>query len=341
MKKYIFWVIVLGVLLNTVLLAQGSTVFPVFGIGFGSQILYSVEEAGDSTMQSGTGIRDASLLFRTKINPHIQGDMTYSLNKSSLLDAYVLISVNEFFNVRMGRFMGASPRSAGGTSKFSTDFIHFPLMARKYAEATGTVDYRHIGIQVEGRWKWYEYKLFSHNQNNSENFSPSINLNISSGNESVAWNNWDMEHRVYLDIFNAECGIHVGKYLASNGASLIKASSYFYYNEKLAKKLVFKAENIFLETSPGVNALGTHLYFGYKMNQGNLAQVSLQTWDASMDTDNNEENNVQLGWVHSFTPEQFHDQKLILAYVIKSEAGSELKNNLFYMAYQFSIKGRI
>jgi len=261
--------------------------------------------------------------------------LDWDRQKPRLLDAYLDWAIQPAFKLRFGQFPAPGALSGALTPSGALDFLDRAAVADQWGTNSQLSAWRAIGVQVHGdlfKNKFY-YALMFGNPRTVELFTPAA----SSSTYDYKYNGWSFWGRLEVKPVD---GLRIGGFYGSAAEKLddVERSSYgasIYYAKK---PLNLKAEYISGKNT-GVGYNGAFVSAGIR--SGKIEPMV--RWDTYSPKDGVADaagvtryNNYTLG-LNYYTTDKV---KFQVNYVLRKEQGTELKNNLFYICFQYSYPGQ-
>ena len=302
-------------------------------VGGTVQAMASYVQTGADTAQIGFGLRRVRL--KTSFS---YGDVTafiqYSARGSKLLDARMTYKFSKVFNLRVGRFIGASVRGGGLTSHTKLDIVERPMSAQMWTvNALKSGDYRDYGVALMGKAGDFGYNLTVANGGGS--------LKNIVGTQLVGGQN--LTEAVSISAManykpKAVKGLEVGGYYGMGNAYFNDYSSYNAYVYWEPKPLRIKAEIISvtdLNGSDDVSSLGYYVFGAFSFMDNWEALARYENYDPTdMDDVEDAHTLITIGARYALYPAKLTASKITFAYVMHGEEGDAIDNDVFYVMFQ-------
>ncbi len=323
------------------------TVMPSMGEGIKFKGLaqtwfsHGEEGAGDS---GGYGFTLRRVRFKPygSFSDKIKWTMQFGWDKqsASLVDVYVDFIFSKAFKIRIGKYTVPGTISSSLTSSGKLDFVERAAVTQQWGSKNSLSGYRAVGVQAYGHLmdgKLY-YAFMLSNPKTSELFSPSIKQTayFHQHNGLVFWGR--------VETFLAK-GLRIGAFFTGGKETdtELKKSSYgahlFYVN----KGINFKAEYIAGETgADGAETKynGMYALLGYKT--GKVEPIVRYDFFTPMDGGRDgagveKYNNISLGINYYHTKKVKFQANYVLRNETMMTGDHKIKNNLFYICFQYSL----
>ncbi len=303
-------------------------------IGGTVQAMASYAQTGKSTdAQIGFGPRRVRLktyFGYDNVTAFVQGEVKDGFK---LVDARMTYKFSKTFNVRVGRFVGASVRAGALTSHTKIDIVERSMSAQKWSESTlGVKDFRDYGVAFMGKVGEFQYNLTLANGTGATNITASQKSAGKISNKKISVGGM-LNYKP-----KAVKGLEVGGYYGIGNSSVNNYSSYNAYAYWEPKPIRIKAEIIGVtnkKDGKNISTLGYYLFgaFGFSENWEALARY--ENYDPTeMTSKKDAETLITLGARYSLFPEALIASKITFAYVIHAEEGAKINNDVFYVMFQ-------
>lgn len=324
-----------------------ASVTPLMGEGIKfkglAQTWFSYGEEGHGD-DSGYGFT----LRRVRFKPYgafsdkIKWTMQFAWDKqsASLADVYIDFIISKAFKIRVGKYTVPGTISSSLTSSGKLDFVERAAITQQWASRNSLSGYRTVGIQAYGDLmdgKLY-YAVMLSNPKTTSLFSPSIkSTQYSHENNGIAF--WGR-----VEAFLTK-GLRLGAFYTGvkETDTEVKKSSYGAHLFYVKKGLNFKLEYIAGET--GVEDMetkynGMYAVLGYKT--GKVEPIVRYDFftpkDGAADSAGVEKyNNISLGINYYYTKKVKFQANYVLRNESMAAGFDKIKNNLFYICFQYSL----
>ncbi|MCP4214941.1 MAG: porin [bacterium] len=260
-----------------------------------------------------------------------------------ILDAFMDITMSKGFKLKFGQFAAPGAISGALTSSAALDLIERASVSQKWGGNSGLLGYRAIGIQAHGNVmddKLY-YAVMIANPQTSSLFTPGVGAS-----------DYEHEHNGVMLWARLEAkpakGFRLGAFYGGGKETDTdyKRDSYGAFLMYAKDSLNIKAE--YIAGKYGVEGLqteysGMYGVLGYKFGKVEpTVRYGFYKPDDGMPDGNGVEqyNNITLGVNYQYGK----SVKFQANYVLRSESMfdnlPELKNNLFYLCFQYSFKSK-
>jgi len=299
-------------------------------IGGTVQAMASIAQTGADTSQTGFGLRRLRLktyFNYDKVTAFVQLEGT----TPKLLDARMTYKLSDAVNIRVGRFIGAGARGGGLTSHTDIDIVERAMSAQKWGSKTIGADYRDYGASIFGKFGEFNYNVTAHNGNGAQNVKPSQQSQAKLLNGSSAFSGMVFYKSKEIK------GLEAGGYYGIGNETFNDYNAYNAYVYWEPKPIRIKAEIIGVSDKNGVtdiNSLGYYVFGAYGFMDNWEALARFENYDGNTDVDKNAETLITIGARYALYPEKVSASKITFAYVIHSEEGDEIDNNVFYVMFQ-------
>jgi hypothetical protein len=302
---------------------------------------YAEQEAQDGSGYGFT-LRRVRLKPYGSITKKIKWTLQVGWDKQSpkFIEAYLDYIHSKGLQFRVGQFTPPGAMSSTLTSSFKLDFLERPTVTQKWAGFNGLTSYRAVGIQVHGHIlddKLY-YAVMLANPKTSNLFNPGVAASSYSrdNNGVMFWGRLETELTKGLKLGAFYGG---GKETDTDYKRTTYGAHLYYVN----KGVNFKVE--YLAGESGIENFTTKYYgyyavLGYKTGKFEpIARYDSYTPnDGNSDTVGVEKyNNITVGINYYLNK----NVKLQANYVFRDESigpeiDNKIKNNLFYVCFQFT-----
>jgi len=299
-------------------------------IGGTVQAMASIAQTGADTSQTGFGLRRLRLktyFNYDKVTAFVQLEGT----TPKLLDARMTYKISDAVNIRVGRFIGAGVRAGGLTAHTVIDLVERPLSAQKWGTNTIGGDFRDYGAALFGKFGELNYNLTVHNGDGAKNIKASHQSQGKLLNATSAFSG--MVFYKPKDIK----GLETGGYYGIGNATFNDYAAYNAYVYWEPSPIRIKAELIGFTNKNGatdVSSLGYYLFGAYGFMDNWEALARFESFDKNTDVEKDGETLITIGARYALYPQKFSNSKITFAYVIHSEEGTEIDNNVFYVMFQ-------
>lgn len=299
-------------------------------IGGTIQAMASYAQTGADTSQLGFGLRRVRLKTYFGMG-NVSAFVQFEGTSYKLLDARMTYKFSDAANISVGRFIGAGVRSGGLTSHTDIDIVERPLSAQKWGVNTVGSDYRDYGASVFGKFGGLSYTLTAHNGDGAQN------IRASHQSQGTLLNSTSAISGMLTYKPEAINGLEAGGYYGMGNATFNDYASYNAYVYWEPKPIRIKAEIIGLTNKFGatdLNSLGYYVFGAFGFMDNWEALVRYENYDGNTDIDNNAQTLITIGARYALFPDKVSASKITFAYVIHSEEGTEIDNNVFYAMFQ-------
>ncbi|NOX17173.1 MAG: porin [Chlorobi bacterium] len=288
------------------------------------------QTGGVDTSQIGFGLRRVRLRAYTSYGKHFKGMIQMEVTNPKLLDARITYGLNENFNVRVGRFIGAGVRSGGLTSHTVIDIVERPLTAQRWGAATIGGDYRDYGLAVFGKIAGgLSYNVTIHNGDGARNIKATHKGAGKTLNSGFAFSG--MLTFKPASVKGLEAGGYYGvgnKYFNDYNAY----NAYVYYTPS---QFEIKAEYIgWKNNTSEVSSAGYYVFGGYFFTPKIELLARYESFDPNADVDEDAQNLITVGARYFLFPTKKTAGKITAAYVVHGEQGTAVDNDVFYLMFQ-------
>jgi hypothetical protein len=295
----------------------------------------------DSTgNQFGFGLRRIRVRYYTNIGDKIKGYIQVEAINAKLYDARIEYYFTPDMHIRMGRFVGASPRGGANTSHTKIDILERAQSAIYWAKNTVGGDYRDYGAEFRGKFSDLEVRLFLHNGDGS------FNLRTRQGDDATERKQNESLAASGMLIYKPKAvkGLETGGHFGIGNKDINEYTTYSGYVYYEPKPLRIKAEVIGLTNTKedsvknkfDVSMLGYYIFAAYGVTPNIELLARYETLDPNTDSNlgkDDETNYITAG----ISYKQFAgkiNSKITAAVVIPQEAGYEIDNMTAYIQFQ-------
>ncbi|MCH8941129.1 MAG: hypothetical protein IIA48_01615 [Bacteroidetes bacterium] len=300
-------------------------------VGGTVQAMVSSAQTNTDTSQVGFGLKRIRGRLYTTFSKNIKGFIQFEMTSFKLLDARIEFIINKAAQFRVGRFKVAGVRAGGLTSHTKIDIVERSVSAQKWGLMTIGADYRDFGVAFLGTSNGFSYNLTLHNGNGAVNLKASQKTTASVQNTSFAFSG--MTSYKPQKVKGLELGGHYG--VGNSTFNDYNAySAYLYYEPGSFR---FKGEYIGVKNKNGpfdITTAGYYFFGAYKVAKNVELLGRWERYDKNTDVSNDAETFTTFGFAYSFFSSKWTATKITAAYVIRSEDGVSVNNNVFYVMFQ-------
>lgn len=300
-------------------------------VGGTIQAMFSSAQTNSDTSQVGFGLRRVRGRLYTTLSKHLKGFVQFEMTKFKLLDARIDYIINKAAQFRVGRFKVAGVRSGGLTSHTKIDIIERPVSAQKWGAMTIGSDYRDYGVAFLGTTNGFSYNFTIHNGNGAVNIKASHKTTARIQNASFAFSGMTSYKPPKVK------GLELGGYYGVGNNTFNDYNAYNAYLYYQPGPFRFKGEYIGVINKNGlvdITTAGYYLFGAYKVAKNIELLSRWERYDKNTDVSNDAETFTTFGFAYSFFSSKWTATKITAAYVIRSEEGISVDNNLFYVMFQ-------
>ncbi len=259
---------------------------------------------------------------------------------AKLYDAYIDFSLSKQFGIKIGQFSAPGSVSGASTSSAKLDLIERAMIIQKWNGNSGLFGYRAFGIQFHGKLmnnKLY-YAFMVSNPNTTSLFNPGIKSS-SYKHENNGFGFWGRLEVKPVD------GLSFGGFFGSSKTTdtELKRNSFgahvFYVKNGFNFKVEYLSGQYGLEDQE-TKYSGFFVVFGYKINNKIEPVIRYDTYtpnDGNADAAGVEKyNNIGIGVNYYYCKRVKFQVNYLIRTETMSEGLDELKNNIFYVNFQYS-----
>jgi len=308
---------------------------PEFNIKPGGtiQTLFRYARINLDTTQIGFTLARVRAIMSGEYSEFLKFYIQFGLNSPKLLDARIDFIASKLLIIRLGRFKGAGVRAGGLTSHTDIDIVERPASAVYWAIATVGLDYRDYGIAFLGEINNFHYNLTIHNGSGTKDIN-NLFLSIpSSMNQGLAISGMIFYKPLQLNGFESGGYYGIGNKYINDYYSY---NAYVYY-EPLPYRL--KAELISFTNKNGksdTTALGYYVFGAYRFAKHFEGLARFEVFDSNINTYDNKETHVTLGFTYSFFPYSWQTARITAAYVNRQGGPRGYNNHIIYILTQIA-----
>ncbi len=288
------------------------------------------QTGGADTAQIGFGLRRVRLRAYSNFSKHFKGFIQMEVTSPKLLDARLTYMLNENFNIRVGRFIGAGVRSGGLTSHTVIDIVERPLTAQMWGKSTIGGDYRDYGLAVFGKiGGGLAYNITVHNGDGSLNIKATHKGAGTTLNSNFAFSG--------MLTFKpaAVKGLEAGGYYGVGNSTVNDYSAYNVYLYYTPKNFEVKAEYIgWKDNAADVSSMGYYVFGGYNFAKNFEVLARYENFDPNADAADDAQSLITIGARYFLFPSKKTAGKITAAYVIHGEEGTAIDNDVFQIMFQ-------
>jgi len=300
-------------------------------VGGTVQAMASTAQTNTDTSQAGVGLRRVRGRLYATLSDNIKSFVQFEMTSFKLLDARVEYIINKSAQFRVGRFIGAGVRAGGLTSHTVIDIVERPVSAQQWGSKTIGADFRDYGVAFLGTSNGFSYNLTLHNGNGAANIKASHKTTASIQKTSFAFSG--MASYKPADIK----GLEIGGYYGVGNKTYNDYNSYNAYVYYEPGPFRFKGEYIGINDKNGlidVKSAGYYAFGSYKVTDNVELLARWERYDKNTDVSNDAETYTTIGFAYSFFSSKWTATKITTAYVVRSEEGVSVDNNVFYVMFQ-------
>ena len=294
------------------------------------QAMGSYAQTNTDTAQIGFGLHRVRLktyFDYGKVSAFIQ----YSAKNNKIIDVRMTYKFLKTFNIRIGRFLGASPRAGALTSHLKIDIVERSFSAQKWATNSVGSDFRDYGVAAFGKLGNFNYNLTVHNGNGATNILASQKNTAKILNQNIAISG--------MVSFKPKLvkGLEAGGYYGIGNANINEYSSYNAYIYWEPKPIRIKAEVIGLTNTKGnkdVTSLGYYVFGALEITNAWELLARYEKYDPNTDVNNNVTNLITFGARYALFPAKISASKITIAYVLHDEEEVAINHNVLYVMFQ-------
>ncbi len=329
-KNLLFILLTLLLFFSQLNFAQDDTEIKV-KVGGTIQAQASYSQTNSDTNQVGFGLRRVRGRLYSQFRNNLKGFIQFEMTSFKLLDAYLQYDVSQQAKFRIGRFKGAGMRGAGLTSHSDIDIIERVASGINWGRKTIGSDYRDYGASFFGDYNGLGYNLTVHNGKGDENIISSHASNSKLKNEKVA-----VSGMIYYSPVTMK-GLEFGGYYGKGNSTFNDYNSYnlYLYYEPGLYRIKFEYVNVKDKNNAvDITSAGYYIFGAYKLIPKLELLGRFERYDNNTNFPNDAESIITLGAAYSFFPDKWSAERITAAYVIRTEEGLPVQNNVFYIMLQ-------